>query len=185
MSIRSSARNSSNGIGCCPFPRLIAIVRRCSLATKYFSPPSRKERSRPFSLRTALRLRRSNSSAKKPWVMSSASSGGIPCRRRNAKMGRQYVRQSFSSASCAAGDSPCASSTTLQCVVVKTAPPCGPLTPVAVVEVTSSGAGLTCTIQVKNRSKSKRACSSGGTLTTYKASTANENLASTCGSSAC
>src|SRR5437773_5326781 len=39
-------------------------------------------------------------------------------------MGRQYVRQSFSSASCAAGDSPCASRTTLQCVVANaTAPP--------------------------------------------------------------
>src|SRR6266436_541039 len=36
-------------------------------------------------------------------------------------MGRQYMRQSFSSASCAAGDSPCASSTTLQCVVANTA----------------------------------------------------------------
>src|SRR5205823_6867112 len=33
-------------------------------------------------------------------------------------MGRQYVRQRFSSASCAAGDSPFASSTTLQWVVV-------------------------------------------------------------------
>src|SRR4029077_3505193 len=34
-------------------------------------------------------------------------------------MGRQYVRQSFSRAFWAAGDSPCASSTTLQCVVAK------------------------------------------------------------------
>jgi hypothetical protein len=58
-------------------------------------------------------------------------------------MGRQYVRQSFSNASCAAGDSPCASSTTLQCVVVNATPPSCLLAIVAVVEVTSSGAGVT------------------------------------------
>src|SRR5262245_37365824 len=76
--------------------------------------------------------------------MSSASAGGRPCRRRNAKIGRQYVRQSFSSASCAAGDSPCASSTTLQCVVVNAAPPeSARLASLAVVDVTSWGAALT------------------------------------------
>src|SRR5215471_20329522 len=74
--------------------------------------------------------------------MSSASDDGRPCRRRNAKIGRQYVRQSFSSASCAAGDSPCASNTTLQWVVVNVLPTYCPLIPVAVVEVTSSGAVL-------------------------------------------
>src|SRR5437868_5630284 len=58
-------------------------------------------------------------------------------------MGRQYVRQSFSSASSAAGDSPCASNTTLQCVVVNATPPCCPLASVAAVEVTSWGAALT------------------------------------------
>jgi hypothetical protein len=143
MSIRSSARSSSKGMSRCPLPRLIAIARRCSSARKYFSAPSRKERSRPFSFRTALRLPRSNSWAKNPWVMSSASSGGIPCRRKNAKIGRQYVRQSFSSASCAAGDSPCASITTLQCVVVNAAPPCCLAVgePIAVNEVTPSSAG--------------------------------------------
>jgi len=143
MSIRSSARSSSNEMSRCPFPRLIAIARRCSSARKYFSAPSRKERRRPFSLRTASRLLRSNSCAKNPWVMSSASSGGRPCRRRKAKMGRQYVRQSFSSASCAAGDSPWASSTTLQCVVANATPPCCPLASVAAVEVTSWGPALT------------------------------------------
>ena len=143
MSIRSSARNSSKGIGRSPLPRLIAIARRWSSATNNFSPPSKKERSRPFSLRTAFRLLRSNSCAKNPCVMSSASSGGSPCRRRNAKMGRQYMRQSFSSASCAAGDSPCASSTTLQCVVVNAKPPFCSLAPLVVVGVTSSEAGLT------------------------------------------
>jgi hypothetical protein len=62
---------------------------------------------------------------------------------RDAKTGRQYVRQSFSSASCAAADSPCASRTMLQCVVTNAAPPCCSLAPVAVVEVTSLGAPLT------------------------------------------
>src|SRR6476660_106470 len=81
--------------------------------------------------------------------MSSASVAPMSWRRKNAKMGRQYVRQSFSSASCAAGDSPCASNTTLQCVVVNAKPPSCPLAPLVVVEVTSSGAGLTV------RSKSK------------------------------
>src|SRR5213083_690221 len=75
--------------------------------------------------------------------MSSASSGGSPCRRRKAKIGRQYMRQSFSSASCAAGDSPCASSTTLQCVVVNAAPLCCSVAaePIGVSEVASSSAG--------------------------------------------
>src|SRR6266480_981173 len=85
--------------------------------------------------------------------MSSASSGGILCRRRNAKMGPQYVRQSFSSASCAAGDSPCASSTTLQCVVVKAMPPFCPLARVVVAEVTSWGAPLTVRSNKKIGSK--------------------------------
>src|SRR2546423_4472930 len=67
----------------------------------------------------------------------------MPCRRRNANIGRQYVRQSFSSASCAAGDSPCASSTTLQWVVVNATPWCCPLASLAGVDVTSWGAALT------------------------------------------
>src|SRR5205814_10627649 len=54
-------------------------------------------------------------------------------------MGRQYVRQSFSSASCAAGDSSCAVNTTLQCVVVNATGQSGP--PRVVREVTSSSAG--------------------------------------------
>src|SRR5215831_9258159 len=52
-------------------------------------------------------------------------------------MGRQYVRQSFSSASCAAGDSPCASSTTLQCVVVNATAPRSVFPPSPVNEDTS------------------------------------------------
>src|SRR5215470_19706240 len=59
-------------------------------------------------------------------------------------MGRQYVRHSFSSASCAAGDSPCASSTMLQCVVVNAAPPeSALLSSLAVVDVTLWGVALT------------------------------------------
>src|SRR6476660_9884446 len=75
--------------------------------------------------------------------MSSASSCEIPCRRRNTKIGRQYVRQSFPSASCAAGDSSCAANTTLQCVVVNATGQPGPpgAPPRAVREVTSSSAG--------------------------------------------
>src|ERR1043166_8263117 len=57
-------------------------------------------------------------------------------------MGRQYVRQSFSSASCAAGDSPCASSTTLQCVVANTPVP-WTLSPVALTPVNGCSAGDT------------------------------------------
>src|SRR5436190_24079922 len=67
----------------------------------------------------------------------------MPCRRRNAKLGRQYVRQSFSSASGAAGDSPCASSTTLQWVVVNATPWCCLLASLTGVDVTSWGAALT------------------------------------------
>src|SRR5215469_8791054 len=85
--------------------------------------------------------------------MSSASDGGRPCRRTNAKMGRQYVRQSFSSASCAAGDSLCASSTTLQCVVVNAAARDCSLARLAVVEVTSSGAALTIRWNQKTAAK--------------------------------
>src|SRR6266480_6009365 len=55
-------------------------------------------------------------------------------------MGRQYVRQSFSSASCAAGDSPCASSTTLQCVVANSAGP-WTVSPVALSDVNECSAG--------------------------------------------
>src|SRR6266566_3039159 len=63
-------------------------------------------------------------------------------------MGRQYVRQRFSNASWAAGDSPCASSTTLQCVVVNIAAP-PDAEPVALSEVTSSAAALTLESQSK------------------------------------
>src|SRR5205814_2391586 len=58
-------------------------------------------------------------------------------------MGRQYVRQSFASASCAAGDSSCAVNTTLQCVVVNaTGQPVPPgVPPLAVREITSLSAG--------------------------------------------
>src|SRR4029077_4385976 len=58
-------------------------------------------------------------------------------------MGRQYVRQSFSSASSAAGDSPCASSTTVQCVVQKAVAPYCPAAAesIPVSEVTLSSAG--------------------------------------------
>src|SRR4029077_13643601 len=78
----------------------------------------------------------------------------MPCRRRKAKIGRQYVRQSFSSASCAAADSPCASNTTLQCVVVNAAEPFCALPPTPVSEVTSPQAD-TLPIQVKSCPKIK------------------------------
>jgi len=52
------------------------------------------------------------------------------------------VRQRSSSASCAAGDSLCAVSTTLQCVVVNAAGPTDG-EPVALSEVASPGAALT------------------------------------------
>ena len=65
------------------------------------------------------------------------------------------MRQSFSSASSAAGDSRCASSTTLQCVVVNAAPPYCPLAPIPVGEVISSGESAHIAIQVKTRSRSK------------------------------
>ena len=51
--------------------------------------PSRKERSRPFSLRTTLSLLRSSNCAKKPCVTSSASSGPRPCRLTKLYTGRQ------------------------------------------------------------------------------------------------
>ena len=58
------------------------------------------------------------------------------------------MRQRFSNASWAAGDSPCASSTTLQCVVVNIAAP-PDAEPVALGEVTSSAAALTLESQSK------------------------------------
>jgi hypothetical protein len=66
------------------------------------------------------------------------------------------VRQSLSSACCAAGDSPCASKTTLQWVVVKAIAPTD-AGPVALSEVTSSGAALTPVITVRSRAESKPA----------------------------
>src|SRR5207249_12192804 len=72
-------------------------------------------------------------------------------------MGHQYARQRFSSASCAAGDSPCASSTTLQCVVVNIAAP-PDAEAVALSEVTSSAAALTPLITVRSRAESKPVC---------------------------
>jgi hypothetical protein len=51
-----------------------------------------------------------------------------------------YLRQSFSSAASAAGDSPWASSTTLQCVVAKATAPPSALPPIGPSEVTSSSA---------------------------------------------
>ena len=67
------------------------------------------------------------------------------------------MRQSLSSACCAAGDSPRASKTTLQWVVVKAIPPAD-AGPVALSEVTSSGAALTPVITVRSRAESKPAC---------------------------
>src|SRR6266536_892927 len=49
------------------------------------------------------------------------------------------MRQSFSSASCAATDSPCAVNTTLQCVVANATDPFCPFPPTPVNDVTSSG----------------------------------------------
>src|SRR6266542_180676 len=69
-------------------------------------------------------------------------------------MGRQYVRQSFSSASSAAGDSPCASSTTLQCVVANGTAPFCTFPPIAVNDVASSSAAHSDTSK-KARSKIK------------------------------
>src|SRR6266576_1461517 len=66
------------------------------------------------------------------------------------------MRQSLSSASCAAADSPRDSSTTLQCVVVKAIAPAD-TGPVALSEVTSSGAALTAVITVKSSAESKPA----------------------------
>src|SRR5204863_5322784 len=67
-------------------------------------------------------------------------------------MGRQYVRQSFSSASCAAGDSPCASSTTLQCVVANTPVP-WTLSPVALTPVNGCSVGdtLRCNQKIEQK----------------------------------
>src|SRR6266853_4455340 len=72
-------------------------------------------------------------------------------------MGRQYVRQSFSSASCAAGDSPCASSTTLQCVVANTVALFSRLRPVGPIPLPEAPPSSvdTAAIQVKNHSQSK------------------------------
>src|SRR5437868_8137659 len=72
-------------------------------------------------------------------------------------MGRQYMPQSFSSAACAAGDSPCASRTTLHCVVVKAIPP-RDSGPIAVSEITSSAAALT------PANHSKKACRNQGCM---------------------
>src|SRR6266513_254418 len=66
------------------------------------------------------------------------------------------MRQSLSSASCAAADSPRDSSTTRQCVVVKAIAPRNGV-PAALSEVTSSGATLTPVITVKSRAESKPA----------------------------
>ena len=54
-----------------------------------------------------------------------------------------FRRQSFSSASCAAADSPAPPAQRLQCVVVNAKPPFCSLAPLVVVGVTSSEAGLT------------------------------------------
>src|SRR5947199_1802549 len=67
------------------------------------------------------------------------------------------MRQSFSSASCAAGDSPCASSTTLQCVVANTAAPFSRLRPVKPNPLPEAPSSLadTAAIQVKSHPKIK------------------------------
>src|SRR5215475_238867 len=64
------------------------------------------------------------------------------------------MRQSFSSASRAAGDSPCAVKTTLQWVVVKATAPSRALPPNPVSDVTWSSAG-TLHIQLKSCGESK------------------------------
>jgi len=56
-------------------------------------------------------------------------------------MGRQYVRQSLSSASCAAGESPCACNTIVQWVVANATAPFCALELIALDEVASSLAG--------------------------------------------
>src|SRR5436189_5309841 len=80
-------------------------------------------------------------------------------------MGRQYVRQSFSSASCAAGDSPCASSTTLQCVVANTAAPFSRLRPVKPNPLPEAPSSLadTAAIQMKSHPKIKIASGASDT----------------------
>src|SRR6266568_3802875 len=70
-------------------------------------------------------------------------------------MGRQYVRQSFSSASCAAGDSPCASSTTLQCVVANTAAPFSHLRPVGPIPLPEAPPSLADTVAIQGKSHPK------------------------------
>src|SRR5205814_4826032 len=67
------------------------------------------------------------------------------------------MRQSFSSASCAAGDSPCASSTTLQCVVANTPAPFSRLRSVGPIPLSEAPPSLadTVAIQAKNRPKIK------------------------------
>src|SRR5437764_5821930 len=86
--------------------------------------------------------------------MSSACSGGMPCRLRKAKMGRQYVRQSFSSASRAAVDLPCAVSTTLQWVVVNATAPSSVSLPIVLSEAPLSS-GFTLRSSKKPRRKSQ------------------------------
>src|SRR5436190_23111629 len=81
----------------------------------------------------------------------------MPCRLMKLYTGRQYVRQSFSSASCAAGDALCASSTTLQCVVAKMAAPFSRLSPVGPIPLPEAPPSLADTdpIQVKSPRKIK------------------------------
>src|SRR6266576_5010914 len=79
------------------------------------------------------------------------------------------MRQSLSSASCAAADSPRDSKTTLQCVVVKAIAPAD-TGPVALSEVTSSGAALTPVITVKSRAESKPACNGTDVASSGRAS---------------
>src|SRR6266496_1672543 len=67
-------------------------------------------------------------------------------------MGRQYVRQSFSSAFCAARDSPCAVRTTLQWVVANaTAPFC----PAAARTIVLSEAPLSLASTLRSKQKSR------------------------------
>src|SRR5947208_9743274 len=69
-------------------------------------------------------------------------------------MGRQYVRHSFSSAPCAAGDSPCASSTIVQCVVANTAG-LQTISPVVLREVKECSGGSILPCKQGTRSKAR------------------------------
>jgi hypothetical protein len=58
----------------------MAAASRRSFIMKCLSEAKRNERKRPFSRRTELKSFRSKISAKKPWVISFASSGLAPSR---------------------------------------------------------------------------------------------------------